>query len=145
MRGLFGRELNLQYGGVDARITYEGNALLMFDRVDDQGAEPAFVRSWVLARPVGIGWVERADVVLRLPASQRDDPAARALVETLDITVPNAAFAGEGKQIALSAVSRSHDRDTRSTEGLPASAETCGPGYGGVGRPAPSQEGKGNK
>ena len=90
VRSAIGSELNLAYGGVNARLSYSGNAILSYARKAKEGRKQVLTHNWVVARPVGYGAIARVAITLKVPAEQEHSPEILALVESLDKQVGDA-------------------------------------------------------
>lgn len=91
VKSIVGRELNGRYGGVIARVSLGGNAMLRYSTQEaGEDARPIHREAWVLAKPVGWGDIARVEIDLRMPAERKDDPAVVELVEQLDRRVGDA-------------------------------------------------------
>ena len=91
VKSIIGRELNLEHGGVTARVSLGGNALLSLARQEvDEYDEPVHVEHWVIARPVGHGDVARVELQLRMPEERRADPKLAPIVDALDRRIGDA-------------------------------------------------------
>lgn len=85
VKSLIGRELNQQHGGVTARVSLGGNAMLSLARQEvDEYDETVHIEQWVIARPVGHGDIARVELQLRMPEERRADPALVPILEALD-------------------------------------------------------------
>jgi hypothetical protein len=93
LKGMIGSELNLEHGGVDARLTLTGNAFLAYDRTtEDTLGRATYTRNWVVATPYSVGYVLRADFSLRVPADMNSSTDVRELIEDLDLAIGEAEF-----------------------------------------------------
>jgi hypothetical protein len=92
VKGMIGSELNEQFGGVTARLTLKGNALLSYPRQKQEGREQVYTQNWVLAKPYGTGIIMRVDITLRMPVSQKDTPQVQDLIAVLDKQVGDGAL-----------------------------------------------------
>ena len=90
VRGAIGSELNQAYGGVTARLTYRGNALLDYSRSLKEGRKKVYSRNWVVARPYGYGAISRFAITLKIPDGQQDTPEIKAVIELLDTQIGDA-------------------------------------------------------
>jgi hypothetical protein len=90
VKGSIGSELNLQYGGVDARLSYGGNALLTYEREVKEGRKKVFTHNWVVAHPLGATAIARVAITLKVPAGQQNSPDIAAVIDLLDKQVGDA-------------------------------------------------------
>lgn len=91
IRSIIGRELNSEHGGVTARTSLGGNAMLSLARQDvDEYDEPVHIEHWVLARAVGHGDIARIELSLRMTPERRADPKVAPIVEALDRRIGDA-------------------------------------------------------
>lgn len=90
VRSAIGSELNLQYGGVNARLSYGGNAVLDYSRSVKEGRKKLHTRNWVVARPYGYGAISRIAITLKIPDGEQDTPEIKAMMEQLDKQVGDA-------------------------------------------------------
>jgi hypothetical protein len=90
VRSSIGSELNLAYGGVDAKLSYSGNAVLCYSRDVDEGRKKIYTRNWVVARPLGYSAVARVAITLKVPSGSEHDPRILALVDSLDRQIGDA-------------------------------------------------------
>ncbi len=90
VRSAIGSELNSAYGGVTARLSFSGNALLSYARKTREGRKEIHTHNWVVARPFGYGAIARVAITLKVPADQEYSPEIVALVESLDKQVGDA-------------------------------------------------------
>ena len=93
VRSTIGSELNLRYGGVNARLGYGGNAVLSYERQTKEGGTRMFTQNWVVAHPYGYGAVARAAITLKVPDGQQGTPEFQALVDALDKQVGDSKMA----------------------------------------------------
>jgi hypothetical protein len=90
VRSAIGSELNLRYGGVDARLGFGGNAVLTYKRTTKEGSKKMFTQNWVVAHPYGYGAVARVAITLKVPDGQQGTPEFQAIVDSLDRQVGDA-------------------------------------------------------
>ena len=90
VRGAIGSELNLRYGGVDARLGYGGCAVLTYPRKVTEGRKQVYTKNWVVAHPYGYGAIARVAITLQVPDGQQATPEFQSLVEMLDRQVGDA-------------------------------------------------------
>lgn len=91
VRSLIGKEMNGRYGGVSARVSFGGNAMIKYTRNEvDSDGESVRLEEWVLGKPFGYGGIARVSISLRIPASADGTPEIEALLETLDKQVGDA-------------------------------------------------------
>jgi hypothetical protein len=90
VRGAIGSELNLQHGGVSARLGYGGSAVLSYKKKVTEGSKQMFTQNWVVAHPYGYGAVARVAITLKVPDGEQMKPEFQALVDTLDKQVGDA-------------------------------------------------------
>lgn len=90
VRSVIGTELNLRHGGVDARVSMGGNALLAYPLSTSHGREKVYTHNWVVAKPIGYSGVVRVNITLRVPEGQQSSPEIQAMIETLDKQVGDA-------------------------------------------------------
>ncbi len=91
VKSMIGKELNLEHGGVTARVSLGGNAMLSLARQEvDEYDEPVHIEQWVIARPVGHGDIARVELQLRMPQQRRADPKLAPVLETLDRRIGDA-------------------------------------------------------
>ena len=84
VKSIIGKELNGRFGGVIARVSLGGNAMLKYPREIERDEEAYYTENWVLARPHGWGNIARVAVTLEVPAAQRQKPDIQELIATLD-------------------------------------------------------------
>jgi hypothetical protein len=90
VRSAIGSELNLRYGGVNARLGYGGTAVLSYKRTTKEGSKKMFTQNWVVAHPYGYGAVARVAITLKVPDGQQGTPEFQAIVDSLDKQVGDA-------------------------------------------------------
>ncbi len=90
VRGVIGSELNLRYGGVDARLGYGGCAVLTYPRKLTEGRKQLYTKNWVVAHPYGYGAIARVAITLQVPDGHQATPEFQSLVEMLDRQVGDA-------------------------------------------------------
>lgn len=90
VRAAVGTELNQAFGGVDAKLSYGGNAVITYNRSTKYGSKKVYTHNWVVAKPFGYGAIARVAITLRVPEGQQDDPAIQELVSQLDEHVGDA-------------------------------------------------------
>ena len=90
VRGAIGSELNLRYGGVNARLSLGGNALLHYARDEGAGNEKVHTQNWVLARPLGHSAIARVAITLKVPQGNRTSLEIQKLIESLDKQIGDA-------------------------------------------------------
>jgi hypothetical protein len=90
VRSAIGSELNLAYGGVNARLSYAGNAVLSYARDIEEGRKKIHTHNWVVARPFGYSAIARVAITLKVPSGSEHSPEILALVESLDKQVGDA-------------------------------------------------------
>ena len=90
VRSAIGSELNLRYGGVNARLGYGGNAVLSYQHSMKEGSKKMYTQNWVVAHPYGYGAIARVTITLKVPEGQQATPEFKALVETIDNQVGDA-------------------------------------------------------
>ena len=90
VRSAIGSELNLRYGGVNARLGFGGNAVLTYERQVDEGRKKVHTQNWVIAHPFGYGAVARVAITLKVPDGEQGTPEFQALVQALDAQVGDA-------------------------------------------------------
>ena len=91
VKGVIGKELNLQYGGVTTRVSLGGNAMMSYSRsVSDDSGEELRAQEWVIAKPIGYSHVARVDISLRIPKSAESHPKIAELIDRLDKQVGDA-------------------------------------------------------
>jgi hypothetical protein len=84
VKSMIGSQLNGRYGGVKARLTLKGNALLTYSREKKDGLEKVYTHNWVLAKPYGMSLVNQVDITLKMPVSQKDAPEIQEVIALLD-------------------------------------------------------------
>ena len=90
VRGVIGSELNMRYGGVNARLGFGGSAVLSYKRKFKEGGEKVFTQNWVVAHPYGYGAIARVAITLKVPDGEQSTPEFQTLVEALDRQVGDA-------------------------------------------------------
>jgi opacity protein-like surface antigen len=90
VRSAIGSELNLAYGGVTAKLSYSGNAVLSYSREVEEGRKKIHTHNWVVARPLGYSAIARVAITLKVPSGSEYSPEILALVESLDRQVGDA-------------------------------------------------------
>ena len=91
IKGVIGKELNLQYGGVTSRVSLGGNAMMRYTRsVADESGEEMRAEEWVIARPIAYSHVARVDISLRIPTTAQSHPSIATLIDRLDKQVGDA-------------------------------------------------------
>lgn len=90
VRSAIGSELNLRYGGVNARLGYGGNAVLSYQYSMKEGSKKMYTQNWVVAHPYGYGAIARVAITLKVPDGQQETPEFKALVEIIDNQVGDA-------------------------------------------------------
>ena len=84
VKSIVGKELNGTYGGVRTRISLPGNAMIDYARELNEDGELLHSQNWVVAKPYGIGTIQRVAITLSMPKALRADPAILSLIESLD-------------------------------------------------------------
>ena len=84
VKGSIGSELNMRFGGVTARLSYGGNALLDYGQAVKEGRNKLYTHNWVVARPYGYGAIARVAITLKVPHDAKNDPAVLAVKKSLD-------------------------------------------------------------
>ncbi len=90
VRSAIGSELNLAYGGVDARLGFGGCAVLTYKRHVKEGRKDVYTHNWVVAHPYGYGAIARVAITLKVPDGRQGTPEFQALVDALDRQVGDA-------------------------------------------------------
>jgi hypothetical protein len=90
VRGAIGSELNLQHGGVNARLGLGGSAILSYKKKVKEGSKKMFTQNWVVAAPYGYGAVARVAITLKVPDGTQGTPEFQAIVDSLDRQVGDA-------------------------------------------------------
>jgi hypothetical protein len=90
VRGAIGSELNLRYGGVEAKLGYGGCAVLSYKRKVQEGSKNLYTQNWVVAHPYGYGAVARVAITLEAPDGHQSTPEFQEIVSVLDRQVGDA-------------------------------------------------------
>ena len=90
VRSVIGSELNLRYGGVNARLGYGGNAVLSYERQIEEGRNKIHTQNWVVAHPLGYGAIARVAITLKVADGEQGTAEFEAIVQALDTQVGDA-------------------------------------------------------
>ena len=91
VKSIIGSDLNLEFGGVTARMTFNGNGFSSYPWSYVEDNEAFDTENWVLSRMTrGDQFIARVDFTLKFPAALKGDPAIADMTKQLDTAIGSA-------------------------------------------------------
>ena len=90
LRAGLGARYNHRYGGVKSVLTYNGNAMVMYNHDEKSYGGVVHTRNWVLAKEWYLDHALVVEVQLRVPPEANNKPEIAQLRNDLDIQIGDA-------------------------------------------------------
>ena len=91
VKSIIGSDLNLEFGGVTTRMTFNGNGFSSYPWSYVEDNEAFDTENWVLSRMTrGDQFIARVDFTLKFPAALKGDPAIADMTKQLDTAIGSA-------------------------------------------------------
>ncbi len=91
IRGMIGKEINLEYGGAISRVSLTGNAVIRW-KTEGVEEDDSDMVNWIVAKPHAGSNVLRMEVSLEYDPDVVDSSEMEALVEQMDPYLSDAGF-----------------------------------------------------